>query len=102
MRTGRSRRRMANTLFERRRWLMGTAGVLLLASPLLAQQAPPSKTKATEGGITATERVMRDSGVLLRVLSIYEAGGRRLGGGEDIEPIVFTQAAEVMRDFVHA
>jgi len=94
---------MANVLNERRRWLIATTGALLLATPALAQnrrQATP-KTKATEGGITATERLMRDSGVLLRILSIYEAGGRRLGGGEDIEPIIFTQAAETMRDFVH-
>ena len=84
-----------------RRWLIGTAGALLLATPVLAQQAAPTKTKATEGGITATERLMRDSGLLLRILAIYEAGGRRLGGGEDIEPTIFTQAAETMRDFVH-
>jgi len=89
------------TLGTRRRWLLGTAGALLLATPALAQQATPSKIKATEGGITATERLMRDSGLLLRLLAIYEAGGRRLGGGEDIEPIIFTQAAETMRDFVH-
>jgi len=94
---------MANVLYERRRWLIATTGALLLATPALAQnrrQATP-KTKATEGGITATERLMRDSGVLLRILSIYEAGGRRLGGGEDIEATIFTQAAETMRDFVH-
>ena len=94
---------MANVLYERRRWLIATTGALLLATPALAdqrRQATP-KTKATEGGITATERLMRDSGVLLRVMSIYEAGARRLGGGEDIEPIIFTQAAETMRDFVH-
>ncbi|WP_428665859.1 hemerythrin domain-containing protein [Reyranella sp.] len=95
---------MANVLYERRRWLIATTGAVLLATPALAQnrrQATP-KTKATEAGITATERLMRDSGVLLRVLSIYEAGARRLGGGEDIEPAIFTQAAETMRDFVHA
>ena len=95
---------MANVLYERRRWLIATTGALLLATPALAdqrRQATP-KTKATEGGITATERLMRDSGVLLRVMSIYEAGARRLGGGEDIEPAIFTQAAETMRDFVHA
>ena len=92
---------MAIILSARRRWLIGTAGAMLLAAPALAQQTAPTKTKATEGGITATERLMRDSGVLLRVMSIYEAGARRLGGGEDIEPIIFTQAAETMRDFVH-
>lgn len=91
------------TLSSRRRWLIGTTGALLLvAAPALAQQTTPTKTKATEGGITATERLMRDSGLLLRVMAIYEAGARRLGGGEDIEPAIFTQAAEVMRDFVHA
>lgn len=93
---------MARILHERRRWLIGATGTLLLATPALAQLTPPTKTKALEGGITATERTMRDSGVLLRVLSVYEAGGRRLGGGEDIEPAIFIQAAEVMRDFVHA
>ena len=92
---------MAIILSARRRWLIGTAGAMLLAAPALAQQTAPTKTKATEGGITATERLMRDSGLLLRLLAIYEAGGRRLGGGEDIEPIIFTQAAETMRDFVH-
>jgi len=94
---------MANVLYERRRWLIATTGALLFATPALAdhrRQATP-KTKATEEGITATERLMRDSGLLLRILSIYEAGGRRLGGGEDIEPAIFTQAAEIMRDFVH-
>jgi hemerythrin-like domain-containing protein len=93
---------MAITLCARRRWLIGTASALLVATPALAQQTAPTKTKATEGGITATERLMRDSGVLLRILAIYEAGGRRLGGGEDIEPAIFTQAGETMRDFVHS
>lgn len=93
---------MANIIHERRRWLIGTAGALLFATPALAQLTTPARTKAIEGGITATERLMRDSGVLLRVLSVYEAGSRRLGGGEDIEGAVFIQAAEVMRDFVHA
>ena len=92
---------MAHVFYARRRWLIGTASALLLATPALAQQTTPTKTKAAEGGIPATERLMRDSGILLRVLAIYEAGGRRLGGGEDIEPTIFTQAAETMRDFVH-
>lgn len=92
---------MAITLSSRRRWLIGSTSALILATPALAQQAPATKTKAAEGGITATERLMRDSGVLLRILAIYDAGARRLGGGEDIEPAIFTQAAETMRDFVH-
>jgi hemerythrin-like domain-containing protein len=95
---------MAIPLSARRRWLIGTTSALLFATPALAQTRQPAnqtRTKAAEGGITATERLMRDSGVLLRILAIYDAGGRRLGGGEDIEPKIFTQAAETMRDFVH-
>ena len=92
---------MAHVLYARRRWLIGTTSALLLATPALAQQTTPTKTKAAEGGIPATERLMRDSGILLRLLAIYETGGRRLGSGEDIEPTVFTQTAETMRDFVH-
>ena len=49
---------MAIPLCARRRWLIGTAGALLLAGRrrLGRRQADPTKTKATEGGITATER----------------------------------------------
>src|SRR6187551_3969841 len=100
MRLGRQEATMTHVLYARRRWLLGAAGAVV-STPVLAQPAAPGKTKATEGGITATERLMRDSGVLLRILAIYTAGGRRLGGGEDIEPIIFTQAAETLRDFVH-
>jgi hemerythrin-like domain-containing protein len=87
----------------RRRWLIGVAG-LVLATPALAdprRQAAPKKKTAEGTTIPATERLMRNNGVLLRVLLIYEAGIRRLGQGEDIDPAVFIQAAETMRDFIH-
>jgi hemerythrin-like domain-containing protein len=81
----------------RRRWLIGAAG-LVLAAPALAD-APKKKT--TEPAVTATEDLMREHGVLGRILLIYEAGIRRLGHGEDFDPAVFTQTAETMRDFLH-
>jgi hemerythrin-like domain-containing protein len=81
-----------------RRLLVG--GVLLLpAAPALAQA--PAKKKAAEPAIPATERLMREHGVIDRVLLIYEAGIRRLGQDEDLEPAVFIQTGEIMRDFVH-
>src|SRR5258708_19854455 len=43
---------------------------------------------------------MRGHGVPGRVLLIYEAGIRRLGDGEDMDPAVFTQSAEIIRDFI--
>ena len=90
---------MAASLDLPRRWMFG-AVVLLSAAPAFAQ-APP-KSKASDATITATERLMRNNGVLMRVLVIYDAGIRRLGQDEDMEPSIFTQTAEVMRDFVHA
>ncbi len=87
----------------RRRLLISAAG-LVLATPVLAdsrRQAAPKKKTAEGTIIPATERLMRNNGVLLRVLLIYEAGIRRLGHGEDIDPVVFTQTAETMRDFIH-
>jgi len=93
-----------------RRWLVaaaGSAGLLVSApSPAFAdmrprQAAPGRKADAGKVPVTVTEDLMREHGVLDRVLLIYEASARRLDQGEDIEAALFTQAGEVMRDFVH-
>ena len=87
---------------SRRRLLAGAAGVLLLPSSVFAQATPKATKKTAESvPVTATEDLMREHGVLERILLIYEAGARRIGQGEDIDPVVFTQAAETMRDFIH-
>ena len=44
---------------------------------------------------------MRGHGVLARVLLIYEAGMRRMGQGEDIDPAVYSQVAEITKAFIH-
>jgi hemerythrin-like domain-containing protein len=81
-----------------RRWMFGAAG-LIVAAPAFAQTG--KKADSEKAPIPATEDLMREHGVLQRILLIYEAGARRLDQGEDIEAGVFTQSAEVMRDFVH-
>jgi hemerythrin-like domain-containing protein len=93
---------MADSFDLRRRWLVGVA-LLVPAAPVLAgtpRQLPPQK-KAAPPPPPITEILMRDQGVLERVLLIYEAGIRRLGQGEDLQPVVFAQAGDIMRDFVH-
>jgi hemerythrin-like domain-containing protein len=95
---------MARILDSRRRLLAGAAGSLLLSAPAFAdqrRQAAPKKKTAEAIPVTATEDLMREHGVLRRILLIYEAGARRIGQGEDIDPAVFSQAAETMRDFIH-
>ena len=95
---------MATILNSRRHLLVGAAGSLLLSAPALAdqrRQATPKKKTAESVPVTATEDLMREHGVLRRILVVYEAGARRIGQGEDIDPAVFSQAAETMRDFIH-
>jgi len=95
---------MVSILNSRRHLLVGAAGSLLLSASALAdsrRQATPKKKTAESVPVTATEDLMREHGVLQRILLIYEAGARRIGQGEDIDPAVFTQAGETMRDFVH-
>ena len=94
---------MAHVLYARRRWLMGAAGVsLVTAAPALASpQSPTGKKSAESVPVTATEDLMREHGVVERLLLIYDTGIRRLGQGEDLDPTILTQAAETMRDFVH-
>lgn len=94
---------MAHVLFARRRWLIGAAGCSLVAATpgLAAPQTQTTKKSAESVPVTATEDLMREHGVVARLLLIYGAGARRLGQGEDIDPAIFTQAAETMRDFVH-
>jgi hemerythrin-like domain-containing protein len=94
---------MAHVVYARRRWLMGAAGCSLLAAApgLAAPQSPTTKKSAESVPVTATEDLMREHGVVERLLLIYGTGVRRLGNGEDIDPAIFIQAAETMRDFVH-
>ncbi|MGE5151228.1 MAG: hypothetical protein ACM3II_13990, partial [Rhodospirillaceae bacterium] len=94
---------MAHVLYARRRWLMGAAGLsLYAASPsLAAPQSPTGKKSAESVPVTATEDLMREHGVVERLLLIYDTGIRRLNQGEDLDPKILTQAAETMRDFVH-
>ncbi len=92
-------------IFARRRLIAagGMAG-LLGAMPAFAQDRNQAARKpdAEKVPVAATEDLMREHGVLARVLLIYEAGARRVGQGEDIEAGIFIQSAEIMRDFVHA
>ncbi|MFI5001519.1 MAG: hemerythrin domain-containing protein [Reyranellales bacterium] len=86
----------------KRRWLIGAAGVVLAAPALAdARRQTAARKKSAEPVVTATEDLMREHGVLERILLIYDASIRRLAGGEDFDPAVFTQTAETMRDFIH-
>jgi len=94
---------MIGTIDLRRRWLVGGAAFACVAPllPALADERTAAKKAEAQASVTATEDLMREHGVLRRVLLIYDAAVRRLGQGEDIDPKLFVQAATLMRNFVH-
>lgn len=79
--------------------LLGAAsGLVVLAGPVLARE---TKKPGVDETLLPPEHLMRGHALFARVLLIYEAGLRRLGQGEDIDPAVFTRAAEIAKRFVH-
>ncbi len=53
-----------------------------------------------EEEVTPPEDLMREHGVLDRVLLIYEAAMRKFAANEDFDPDVLTQSANVVKDFI--
>lgn len=90
----------------KRRDFLGTGLIILGAmalgpSPAPAQPSPiAEKLPQADKGIPATEDLMREHGVLRRVLLIYEELHRRLQGGQDFRPEVLEKAAGIIRNFV--
>src|SRR5262249_9598110 len=72
---------------------------LLAASPRSVFPARSDDKDKPEEEVGATEDLMREHGVLNRVILIYEEGVRRLGAREDIGPEVFHRSATLVRKF---
>src|ERR1700685_108035 len=76
-------------------FVVATGGLVLPAS---AEDAKPGARTADE--ITPPEDLMREHGVLDRVLLIYEAGLHRFGANEDFDPFVLLDGAQVVKEFI--
>src|SRR3954462_9838085 len=81
--------------------------LFLKAAPLGLAATLPALTsvraddnKKDEEDVGATEDLMREHGVLNRVLLVYEEGLRRLHAKEDVPPEVFRATATLVRKFV--
>jgi hemerythrin-like domain-containing protein len=57
--------------------------------------------KGEEKEVTPPEDLMREHGVLDRVLLVYEACMRKFASKEDFDPALLTQSATIIRDFIH-
>lgn len=97
---------------KRRRLLLGTTLVTVAAPAILTKRALADERgigetlkEAVMGkkdeDVTPPEDLMREHGVLDRVLLLYEAGMRKLSSNADFDSALITQSAEVIRDFIN-
>jgi hemerythrin-like domain-containing protein len=90
---------------ERRRFLAATTALSVAtlaaeAGQVRAQVKAKDGKKAEPEEVSAAEDLMREHGVLNRILLIYEEGLRRLRAKEDLPPDVFQKPALLVRKFV--
>src|SRR5262252_2602617 len=78
------------------------AGLLLGAGKSSTQQAAPAEGKSKPSDVTATEDLMREHGVLNRVLLIYEEGVRRINAGAPPSADQLSSAAGIIQKFIEA
>lgn len=82
-----------------RRHLVQAASGLLIASASGAVNAGPAAAR-DQKEVTAPEDLMREHGVLNRVLLVYEAGIGKFARGEDFDVSVLSRAADIVREFI--
>ncbi len=89
----------------------GAAGLVTLGglwTPVSAAEHRNPKTKKTSGNaheeaedsVTPPEDLMREHGVLDRMLLVYEAAMRRFDAKDDFDPAAITQSAQVIQEFI--
>ena len=92
---------MDNRGRERREFLAGVAGTgVLLAAPLAGAAKPGAGHKEGAEDIPPTEDLMREHGVLRRILLVYDEAARRLAGADAVALGVVAAAAGIVRKFV--
>jgi hemerythrin-like domain-containing protein len=89
---------------SRREWLtnagLAGAAVLLNGRGASAQEAHRMKAEEKEEEIAPPEDLMREHGVLNRVLLIYDEAVRRIDANQDLPPDSLKDAATIIRSFI--
>jgi hemerythrin-like domain-containing protein len=86
----------------RRQFLQSATPALLLAgaSPAPAKKPAVRKEQEKEEEVTPTEDLMREHGLLKRVLLLYDEVGRRIRANAEFPPDVVTGGARIIRSFI--
>ncbi|MBI3863815.1 MAG: hemerythrin domain-containing protein [Planctomycetia bacterium] len=90
---------------DRRRFLyastmFGMSAMGVAAVEGRGEEKARDESSEPEAGISAAEDLMREHGVLNRILLIYEEGLRRIRVNEEVAPEVFSKTAALVREFV--
>ena len=77
------------------------AGSVFAAGALLAPRViPPPLKEKEEGKVSTNEDLMREHGILKRVLLAYEEVSRRIDANQSFPPSAITAGATIVRDFI--
>ena len=91
---------------SRRRFLhgaaaLGASGIALATLPAHAlPEKPPKAGEKDEEDVSPAEDLMREHGVLKRILLVYREGLRRLDAREDLPPEAISDSAGIIRTFI--
>lgn len=92
---------------SRRTFLVGTSAVATstLATPFSALAVQKTAKKAVkkeepEEDVSTNEDLMREHGVLNRILLIYDEAIRRIQGNEKFDPAVIVKSAGIIKSFI--
>ena len=66
-----------------------------------AAQKPKNSAAEKKEEVSPPEDLMREHGVLDRVLLLYEAAIRNFSANTDFDPALISQSAEIIRDFIN-
>lgn len=72
----------------------------LIAPSVNAAEHKQKSAGGDEGQVTPPEDLMREHGVLDRLLLVYEAGLRKISSNEDFDIAVISDTAGIVRDFI--
>jgi hypothetical protein len=83
-------------------WTSGLAGGGLLLSATAAAQRgqPAAANKEQEEEVSPPEDLMREHGILKRVLLVYEEAIRRIEAKQELPPEPVRRAAQIIRAFI--
>lgn len=93
-----------NNAVTSRRAFMGASGLVCGALAVGVSSAQDEQAKGEveheEEMVSPAEDLMREHGVLKRVLLVYDEGVRRLTQGQDVDPANLRDAASIIRTFI--